>query len=62
MKDYKNIDCIEGDYFTCPKTISPVIEKEPDESPDIFPQDLPLPTKDYKRSTVIKKSYKLYEK
>jgi hypothetical protein len=61
MKDYKNAYCIEGEYFTCPETDSPIIEKEHGESPEIIPQDLPLSTKDYKKSTMSKKTYKLYE-
>lgn len=62
MKDYNNTYCIEGEYFTCPETDSPIIEKEHGESFEIIPQDLPLSTEDYKKSTVSKKTYKLYEK
>lgn len=64
MKDYKNTYCIEGEneYFTCPETISPIVEKEQIESTGIIPQDLPLSTENYKKSAVTKKSYKLYEK
>lgn len=64
MKDYKNTHCIEGeyDYFTCPETVSPVVEKEEKEFTVIIPQDLPLSTENYKKSSVTKKTYKLYEK
>lgn len=62
MKDYKNALCIEGDYFTCPDTSSSIIEKEVKEPSEIIPQNLPLSTDDYKKSTVKKRSYTLYEK
>ncbi len=66
MKDYKNVHCIEVegefDYFTCPETVSPIVEEEHTESIDIIPQELPLSTENYKKSAVTKRSYKLYEK
>lgn len=62
MKDYKKTYCIEGEYFTCPETIPPVIEEEVQEHPDIILQELPLSTDNYKKSGVTKKSFKLYEK
>jgi hypothetical protein len=60
MKDYKNISCIEGEYFTCPETIPPYVEDQEDDG--IISQDLPLSTDDYNKSGVKVKSYKLYEK
>jgi hypothetical protein len=62
MKDYKKIYCLEGEYFTCPETMPPVVEEEGEENTGVIPQELPLSTDNYRRSGVTKKTYKLYEK
>jgi len=66
MKDYKNTYCIEGEgeyeYFSCPKTVSPIVEKEQEKSTGIIPQELPLSTDNYKRSTVRKSTTIIFEK
>jgi len=60
MKEYKNINCLPGDYFDCPETVS-TIEKEKIEKKD-YDKVRFRNTKDYKKSIVTKKSYTLYEK
>ncbi len=60
MKNYKDIDYIEGDYFSPPETISNIVESR---DTDKFPYRRDkIDVKDYKKSTVTKRSFKLYEK
>jgi hypothetical protein len=62
MKDYKNTYCIEGDYFTCPETLPPMIEEKEQEPSEIISQELPLSTEEYSRSIVRKRTIVIYEK
>lgn len=62
MKDYKKTYRIEGDYFTCPETVPPVIEEKEEEPSEIISQKLPLSTDHYSRSTIRKRTTVIYEK
>ena len=66
MKDYKDTYCIEGEgeyeYFSCPRTISPIVETEKEKSTGIISQELPLSTDNYSRSTVRRSTIVIFEK
>ncbi len=62
MKDYKKIQCIESEYFSCPETTLPVIEREGEEPSEIISQELPLSTDKYSRSIIRKRRTLIFEK
>lgn len=62
MKDYKKTYCIEGDYFTCPETLLPMIEEIEQEPSDLISQKLPLSTDHYSKSIVRKRIIVIYDK
>ncbi len=59
MKKYSNINCIEGEYFSCPTTTS-TINEEPKNKVDY--ERLAIDEQHYKKSYIRKKIYKLIEK
>jgi hypothetical protein len=60
MRKYKDISFMEGDYFSPPKTMSKIVESR-DKKRSYYERDK-IDMKDYKKSTVTKRSFKLYEK
>jgi hypothetical protein len=62
VKDYIKTYCIEGEYFTCPETLPPMVEGIEEEPSKPIPQKLPLSTDQYSKSIVRKRILVIYEK